>query len=776
MLKVFFSTLFATFLILVGALAFLWFQPDIIINEKSIRWGLKYAPEDLKVSWKTLNIRFENPRWYEKRVALNSSDLCIQYRSLIDTCLSEFVIESYISFEGFRFSLLEVAEVNVHATHLNMRLPEAQDKELKKNNGVLPRLALAPFSELFPQKLDLSLIKEVAIQIDKFSIQLGPNAIPYRGKISLKRGPLNDHLNELNLQLVAFLEQDNKIRVETELRAFLDPKTLNIQGDAKIQIPAAKISVPIDLKWQKELNLKSTPLIVLSKLTLAPKIFLNWSKKEIILKVEDVKNKNIWRGAELGMKTCVAQVLLSAKLGHPENIDLKCSLIARPVKKIKYIDIVDTELHVRVKTVSFGEDISEKLSLDGEVELSGATALVQGNIEALGNISLQLKPQIKITELRSHLLWDLEIPEFGLWKDLTERTEFAIPAPLHVLKGPITLKGSAIIPEKDSPLSAKAELKTFLKSERQKFYSTTQVRAELNDSVLNPKNLKIGVQALLEEIVLEAPPLRLEAPPQVLPDSRFKLSRDADLQKNQKKKEDAKKPVFPIQWSVEVKNEKPILVSNQIFKTPLPFAVDIHVDQNLTPQGKASLLKYPFEIFKKAATVEQIDVILHPNSKTPELSGKITYKNPEVDVDILLLGSTAKPRVEFESDPPLNRQQIISVLLFNKSLDELNEEEVSSATNISHAMSDGAFGLFSLIFLSSTPIQSIGYDPVSQNYTARLKIDDSTTLSIGSNFDERRQFTVRRRLGGPWSVRTELRQTEDQPDVVLTLLEWLKRF
>lgn len=775
MLKIFFSTLLAVLLILIGCLTYIWFKPDVIINEKNIRWGLKYAPEDLKISWKTLNIRFENPHWYEKRIAVNSSNLCIQYQTLIDTCLSEIVIESYISFAGFQFSLLEITEVKLHATHLNVLLPENPKKEAPKDNSVLPRLSLPSFSELFPQKLDLSLIKDFSVQIDRFSIQLAPAALPYKGNLSLKREHLSDHLNELNLQLSALVEQDSNLRIDTAIKAFIDPQNLNIQGDAKFRTPAAKISVPIILRWQKELAFKSSPFIDLEKMTLAPKVSLNWSKREILLTVEDVKNKNIWRGAELGMKTCVAQAQLSAKLGHPENIDLKCSLLARPLKKIKYIDTVDTELHVRIKTVSFGEDISEKLSLEGEVDLSGATALVQGNIEALGNISLQLKPQFKITELRSHLLWDLKVPEFDLWKDLTERTAFAIPAPLHVLKGPITLKGSAVIPEKDSPLDAKAELKTLLKSERQKFYSTTQIRAELKDSILAPKSLKIGVHALLEEIVLEAPPLRLEAPPQVLPDGRFKLSRNADLEKK-KKKEAAKKPTFPVEWSVEVKNEKPILVSNQIFKTPLPFAVDIQVDQNLNPQGKASLLKYPFEIFKKAATVERIDVILHPNSQTQELSGKITYKNPEVDVDILLLGSTAKPRVEFESDPPLNRQQIISVLLFNKSLDELNEEEVSSTTNISHAMSDGAFGLFSLIFLSSTPIQSIGYDPVSQNYTARLKIDDSTTLSIGSNFDERRQFTVRRRLGGPWSVRTELRQTEDQPDVVLTLLEWLKRF
>ena len=159
-----------------------------------------------------------------------------------------------------------------------------------------------------------------------------------------------------------------------------------------------------------------------------------------------------------------------------------------------------------------------------------------------------------------------------------------------------------------------------------------------------------------------------------------------------------------------------------------------------------------------------------------ELNGLITHRTPEVLIRVLLLGNTENIRVEFQSDPPLSEQQILAVFLYNKSLAELSEEEANSTQNLSQAMSEGALGLFSLFFLSSTPIQSVGYDPVTQNYSARVGLDDKTTLSVGSDFADVREFGLRRRLGGQWALRTELRQEENRADVVLTLIEWFKRF
>ncbi len=144
---------------------------------------------------------------------------------------------------------------------------------------------------------------------------------------------------------------------------------------------------------------------------------------------------------------------------------------------------------------------------------------------------------------------------------------------------------------------------------------------------------------------------------------------------------------------------------------------------------------------------------------------------------ILILGTTKEPHVVFESDPPLSQQQVISLLLFNKSVQELNEEEASSSASLSQALADGAFGLFSLVFLSSTPIESVGYDPVSGVYSVRMRVDGKTTVSVASDLEGDRQYAIRRRIGKRWAIRTELQRNEHQGNTaLLTLLEWFNRF
>jgi hypothetical protein len=240
-------------------------------------------------------------------------------------------------------------------------------------------------------------------------------------------------------------------------------------------------------------------------------------------------------------------------------------------------------------------------------------------------------------------------------------------------------------------------------------------------------------------------------------------------------------PGMPVEWSATITNEQPIRISTNLLKNAVPLAVNLKLGSKNPMEGFVEVLPMPINIFSKKADVQSIKVSFLPRSKVMQLNGVVVNKTSEVEIRILLLGSTEKPRVEFESDPPLDRDQIVSVLLFNKSLAEvqkqvITDDEAQSSSNVSQAMSDGAFGLFSLFFLSSTPIQSVGYDAASQSYNIRFKLGDKTTLGLGSNFGNKREVSLRRSLGGPWAIRTELTQEQEKPNVLLTMLEWFKRF
>jgi len=90
------------------------------------------------------------------------------------------------------------------------------------------------------------------------------------------------------------------------------------------------------------------------------------------------------------------------------------------------------------------------------------------------------------------------------------------------------------------------------------------------------------------------------------------------------------------------------------------------------------------------------------------------------------------------------------------------------------AVSNSAFGLASLYLLASTPVEYVGYDPVSRTYTVKLRIPGGATLQVGSD-GQNRGVQLRKRIASNLAIQTELTNTQTQGNVVTTLLEWYGR-
>lgn len=765
--------------VLVASLVTVWFYPSLIINEDNIKKALTYAPAELQVKWQKLNVEFENLRWNEKRVTVNSTDLCVDYKPLLSTCVPEINIDISFAIEGFKPVLTNLGEVSLHVSHLDLELPEKTEPQ--EPASLLPDLRLPAFSSLFPRVLDLKKLGTLNITLDQFRL-LSKEKPPLQAKARLQRtNPAPSE--QVDFSITAEASQENSFAALLSAQGVLTPQSLTVQGQTYAEVGTFKIQTPLQLSWADVLTLKAQPefQVKVQKLTekFRPQMALTWSQTRLELHAGPVRSKKIWLGGELGLSDCYVVSDLHAEKGFPSQAKLNCVLTAKPRKKIQNLRAVETRLTAAVNLRSQGTGSNEILTVSGSAGLEGETAFITGKLSTEGEAEFKdLSTEPRLTKAVFDLAANLKIPDFAVWKDLFEKTPYAIPAPLHVLKGEVLVQAEAQLPDLKSPLTATAQVQTRLASKTQKLWTKTEATVTTTGAIPKLTGINVKVQSILEDILLEAPPLRLEPPPQALPDKRFVLKAEPIKPLQAQASEPSLKDRLPftLTWSVDVKTAKPIQISSSLLQQNIPVAVDLHLEDNGLMKGSVAVQSFPFEIFRKKAVVKNVDLIFHANSRVPELSGQINYANPEVDIRILLLGSVEKPRIEFESDPPLNRQQIVSVLLFNKSLDELNEEEVNSTASMSRAMSDGAFGLFSLLFLSSTPIQSVSYNPVTKSYTARVRLDDSTTLSMGSDFSEERQFTVRRRLGGPWSIRTELRQTDERPDVVLTLLEWLKRF
>jgi hypothetical protein len=157
-----------------------------------------------------------------------------------------------------------------------------------------------------------------------------------------------------------------------------------------------------------------------------------------------------------------------------------------------------------------------------------------------------------------------------------------------------------------------------------------------------------------------------------------------------------------------------------------------------------------------------------------DLDGLIVYQAAEAKIFIRLLGSAQKPRVMFESDPPMTPADIMAMLLFGKSPNELDSDQQSSVAKTQTAVANGAFGLASLYLLASTPVDYVGYDPVARTYTIKFRLPGGATLQVGS--DGRNQgVQLRKRLASHLAVQTELTNSQTQGSVVTTFLEWFGR-
>ena len=122
----------------------------------------------------------------------------------------------------------------------------------------------------------------------------------------------------------------------------------------------------------------------------------------------------------------------------------------------------------------------------------------------------------------------------------------------------------------------------------------------------------------------------------------------------------------------------------------------------------------------------------------------------------------------------MSQADIVAMLLFGKSPEQLDSDQQSSAANAQTAAANSAFGLASLYLLASTPVEYVGYDPASRTYTVKFRLPGGATLQMGSD-DQSRGVQLRKRISSHLAVQTELTSTQTQGDIVTTLLEWYGR-
>lgn len=392
------------------------------------------------------------------------------------------------------------------------------------------------------------------------------------------------------------------------------------------------------------------------------------------------------------------------------------------------------------------------------------------------------------------------VTEFSRLVGFLRATPYAVPAPLNQLAGPLSFRLSGNVSDQGGQLHS--TFKSRLRSTYQKVFVSAEADAEVSSA---GEGLRPSVQAdiILEDVRLSLPRLELSAPPRILPDSRFKKGLATRMPARLRARVPTRAPprIPPMDFRVRIATaaEGRLQLATNLTKAPLPITLKYSLEsgRRLSPlrpvvqlrpspqnSGESRTVSYgqvrigrtPLELLRRDANIESFQLDLGKDG-TRRINGRLSVVYPDYSIGILLHGSVDQPTVRFESDPPLEENQIISVLLFGKPMDQLTGDQQESVSQLDAAVADAVLSFSSLYILAKTPIESIGYDPGRGMVTAQVPLGTGTSLNLGRSGSGSTEIGLRRKLTRNWVLNTSVEDGAEQDGRVMSaFVEWVKRF
>lgn len=471
----------------------------------------------------------------------------------------------------------------------------------------------------------------------------------------------------------------------------------------------------------------------------------------------------------LSLEACVGSAPLSPGASRPGEARLSCRFVLVPARTLH-------EPFENLKSASGRASLEAGLR-DGRyrVALKAALAPIAAWYELGGDwavrIDGRLDRPLREATIAHELRATAKIARFEDLVAFLRETRYAVPAPIHVLSGPLTLA----LETRGDPRAARQAVRYALTGDltgrRQRLILRAAGVVTAVDALLPARSFEHAGELILKEVALELPRLDLARAPKVFTDKRIVTRIEPPPPAP------AAFVAPPARGTLTVKTEIPLVLFSNLARDPVPLALDLALSYPpAAVAGRVEVRRFGVELFRRNATLDHLNVILSSGVKTGDLEGLILYDAASVRIRILILGTTEKPRVELTSVPPMKREDIIALLIFGKNPDELDSEQTASVSNTESALESRAFGLASLYLFGATPIERVGYDPVTKTTSVKLRLPGGANLTLGSDFDQSRQLTVRKPLAAHWAIQSEVTDQGREGRGAATFLEWFDRY
>lgn len=780
-LKVLSVTVLTLLVLLILGIGVFLKWPEVLINEANLRRAARFAAYfDIAAHWDGAEIKVESPGLLNKRFLFDFENLCVFWADdRMRACFPRLSLGGQVAFyDGLQ--VLEAGPVIIKEGSLFFRLPEAQPEtqpQEKKNP-----LALELPEIRLPKLLRVTQFKKIDVSFKEIELVQGDQS--YQFQLNAKSDPdANGRLEKIDVGL-------NLVRVPGFTGGRVD---LNVRSPAHFQYDDWNVELQTDLSRKGGQKIQAS-----GRIDPQPEGAIQFQ----------LNGKTVMEGvaSDLGLNGTVAQGALRATIqanlvggmGPIQTVRLDgCSLELNPasprgnrgqlsfqcpgvvtVEKVM-IPNPEVEKEIRIPTkLSFNIDLNARTPLR-DFEGSSFSGLLKINFDAVSRKLLSAAGDIKIDfagrpqepidrwKINTFLDFGFKLKEVANLVKVLKESPYAVWAPLHVLNGTAELKVKGKLNLKKKRGEVPIEFQTRFFSTRQKINTDGKGRLRF-DFAEEKGGLDLKLALFLDQLQLALPTFHLGPLPNFLPDNRFKKPGQ---------KEPPSKKEMPFKYLVTIKTlQDGALLSNLSKNGRVPFSLDLKLTSE-GAGGKVTVKDTPVEFFKRVAEIKNFEIELDQPIDKSRLDGNIDVSYSAYDITIKVIGSIKRPRYIFESQPPLDREQIISVLIYGRTFDDLNQSEAGTVNAVSSAAAERALTLGSMYLLASTPIESVSYNPSDNQITARLRVAKGTSIDLGTKEGKTQNVGLRQRLGGNWFINTYVENdSETGAQSGGATLEWSKRY
>lgn len=716
------------FMILVFSSIAVWFYPQLFVSESSFqRYVVPHLSErGFALRYARLDLSAVSLSFWQKKIEVESSNLCFQLaRTETENCISDFRVVLVVNLKHFRLHRIQVKNLRVKSDRIDFAIENQKNEKSQSDSTELVK------------KLRFG---QLNLQLPRIIIRTADNQI--RGALLLT----ND---DDGFRFDARATSENKTAFDRiELTARRD-RLKRIWQEADYEVDFNYLSRGFVAKLRSEFVYQKTDVQGQIRGELrVPSAFpgpLSISDCKFSFTFEGGDDFIEGGGVECHPELSTRQLLRDHRYASSLPQKIRATLLANVARES--LSPHDLRGRVKLELDTFANDILD------------ATAVASYEINFSDENSAITFDPIPVQ-------FGIRIKDFRSFARILNSTRLLIPSPLNVLRGGLNFNAKGEL--HPDPFSA-----AFQVAVQTKLNSPGQALDMVASGVFNYKACTPPAENTFVEIKLETanmqvqlPNIDYKNPPAVVPDSRFKLVRSS--RENSAKCE--------IAYNFSFKNrDNPILVSAPLLKNSIPLDVELTAQDDKALDGILSVKNYSTIVFRRRATVESFRLDL----KKKEVDGNIRVDYTDYRIFISVTGQTQSLHLSFMSDPPLSREEVLSILLFGKKLEGLEPGETGSVRNASAAAKDGALSLASLYIFASTPIESVGYNPNTNGLVTKIKLADGTSLNVGANAQGLTDVGLTRRLSKHWRIQTTLQEPDENAGrnrSASTLLEWFTRF